>query len=109
MIKRKIMLRPIREDHPRFDGSNTQATLAPAAGVSGNNIAAPIWEIVGPWDVDNDNDGVADSVWFDFGEPIQELEDGTRYKVLVAPLIIDLDNRLNVNAHGLVDQIDTSP
>ncbi len=65
----------------------------------------PTWEIVGPWDVDNDNDGVPDSVWVDLGDPIQQTEDGTRYKTLYAILCIDLDSRLNVNAHGLADDI----
>ncbi len=107
-IKRKIMLRPIREDHPKFDGGNPQSVPAIAGGsnlVVGGNIAIPYWEVVGPWDVDNDNDGVADSVWVDVGNPIIELEDGTRYKTLVSYLIIDLDSRLNVNAHGLADHI----
>jgi hypothetical protein len=120
-IKRRIMMRPIREDHPNFDGGNPQSVAFDYSNVNAAavpdptppvlpnlqtfNITVPIWEIVGPWDVDNDNDGVADSVWLDFGEPVQELEDGTRYKVLIAPLIIDLDSRLNVNAHGLVDHV----
>ena len=69
------------------------------------NIAIPYWEAVGPWDVDNDNDGVPDSIWVDLGDPVQEAEDGTRYKPLYAFLIIDLDSRLNVNAHGLADDI----
>ncbi len=108
-IKRKIMMRPIREDHPKFDGSNTQSLAADlsSAGnlVVGGNIAVPYWEAVGPWDVDNDNDGVPDSVWVDLGDPVIELEDGTRVKAMYAYLIIDLDGRLNVNAHGLVDHI----
>ena len=69
------------------------------------NIAIPYWEAVGPWDVDNDNDGVPDSIWVDLGDPIQQAEDGTRYKPLYAFLIIDLDSRLNVNAHGMADDI----
>lgn len=110
-IKRKIMMRPIREDHPKFDGGNTQSLPADLSSYSdlvnttSITIAIPYWEAVGPWDVDNDNDGVPDSVWIDLGEPVQELEDGTRVKALYATLIIDLDSRLNVNAHGLVDHI----
>lgn len=106
-IKRRIMMRPLREDHPNFDGGNPQSTIdySSLTTLWNGQIAVPYWEAVGPWDVDNDNDGVPDSVWLDFGEPVQELEDGTRYKVLVAPLIVDLDSRLNVNAHGLVEHI----
>jgi hypothetical protein len=109
-IKRKIMMRPIREDHPRFDGGNPRSAAPNVTNV--NNLATnnglatfPFWEITGPWDVDNDNDGVPDSVWIDLGDPIQEFEDGTRYKPLYAFLVIDLDSRLNVNAHGLVEHI----
>ncbi len=113
-IKRRIMMRPIREDHPNFDGGNPQSIPPNLVGLNNlvknnTNIAIPYWEAVGPWDVDNDNDGVADSVWIDLGDPVLEMEDGTRYKKLYAPLIIDLDSRLNVNANGLVDHIDRIP
>ncbi len=94
-LKRKISLRPIREDHPSFNGSNP---------VSEN----PFWEIVGPWDVDNDNDGINDSVWVDLGDAVQETENGRLYKPLYAFLIVDLDNRLNLNAHGSVDHFATT-
>jgi len=108
-IKRKIMLRPIREDHPNFDGGNPQSIPPNLGGLSNltrdGNIAIPYWPVVGPWDVDNDNDGVPDSVWVDLGDPVQQLEDGTRYKTLYAILCIDLDGRLNLNAHGLADHI----
>ena len=41
-------------DHPNFTGSN------PAFDA-----------VIGPWDVDNDGDGIADSVWVDIGLPVQ--------------------------------------
>jgi hypothetical protein len=107
-VKRRIMMRPIREDHPNFDGGNPMSVpsgLPTTDLVRSGNIAIPYWEAVGPWDVDNDNDGAPDSVWVDAGDPILELEDGTRYKALYAYLVIDLDSRLNVNAHGLADHI----
>jgi hypothetical protein len=110
-IKRQSSLRPLREDHPHFDGGNTQSVRSglQATGLvdpaTKTNIAIPYWEAVGPWDVDNDNDGIPDSVWVDLGDPVQDAEDGTRYKALYAFLIVDLDSRLNVNAHGLADDI----
>jgi hypothetical protein len=107
-IKRQTMLRPTREDHPHFDGSNPMSvpsSLSASPLVVGGNIAIPTWEVVGQWDVDNDNDGVRDSVWVDLGDPIQETEDGRRYKALYAILCVDLDSRLNVNAHGLADDL----
>jgi hypothetical protein len=41
-----------------------------------------------------------DSIWIDLGHPVLTAPDGRRYKPMFAPLIIDLDNRLNVNVHG---------
>ena len=102
-------MRPTRDDHPNFDGSNYYSQNDLASGfvnpVNLNNglITAPTWEIIGPWDVDNDGDGVPDSVWVDLGLPVQKTEDGRFYKPLVAMLVEDLDNRLNVNAHGSLD------
>ena len=52
------------------------------------------------WDVDNDGDGIADSIWIDIGLPIQTDATGRRYRPLVAILCEDLDGRLNVNAHS---------
>lgn len=109
-VKRKIMLRPLPEDHPDFDGSNPlsqpDGNLAPSniananSFLFGGEITFPTWETTGPWDVDNDGDGVPDSIWVDLGEPVRKTEDGRFYKPLYAILIQDLDNRLNLNAHG---------
>lgn len=80
---RRIVLRPLTALHPRFDGSN------PAFN-----------PVTGPWDVDNDGDGVPDSVWVDLGMPVRAAPDGRLYKPLFAILCVDLDGRLNLNAHG---------
>ncbi|MEC7566483.1 MAG: hypothetical protein VX738_12445, partial [Planctomycetota bacterium] len=53
-----------------------------------------------PWDVDNDGDGIRDSVWIDMGFPIQTDSSGRQYKPLFALLCMDMDGRLNLNAHG---------
>lgn len=125
LLKRKISLRPLREDHPNFDGSNPSSRYASRANPEGgtfrlvndknttsspnlshlldDEITFPYWEATGPWDVDNDNDGVPDSIWVDLGEPVQELGDGRMYKPLYAFLIEDMDGRLNLNAHGSAD------
>jgi len=50
--------------------------------------------------VDNDGDGELDSVWMDIGLPVQTDENGRFYKPLVAYRVVDLDGRLNLNAHG---------
>jgi hypothetical protein len=44
--------------------------------------------------------GGNDSVWLDLGFPVRTAPDGRRYKPLFAPLVVDLDGRVNVNVHG---------
>ncbi|HJT78446.1 MAG TPA: hypothetical protein VJ739_14680, partial [Gemmataceae bacterium] len=52
--------------------------------------------------------GGNDSVWIDLGFPVLTAADGRKFKPLFAPLIVDLDNRVNVNAHGNVRGRDAS-
>lgn len=44
--------------------------------------------------------GNNDSVWMDLGFPVMKGPDGRKFKPLFAPLVTDLDNRINVNIHG---------
>ena len=44
--------------------------------------------------------GGCDSIWIDCGFPVMKGPDGRKFKPLFAPLIVDLDNRVNVNFHG---------
>ncbi|QDU90174.1 hypothetical protein Pla175_35760 [Pirellulimonas nuda] len=112
-IKRRCILRPLREDHPEFDGSNPLSRYAgtydPTTSDQSVNTAgvltAPAFEITGPWDVDNDGDGVPDSIWVDLGDPVVSTEDGRLYKPLYAFLVQDMDGRLNLNAHGSSAQL----
>jgi hypothetical protein len=46
--------------------------------------------------------GGNDSVWLDLDAPVMTAPDGRKYKPLFAPLIVDLDGRVNVNVHGNV-------
>ncbi len=56
--------------------------------------------------VDNDGDGVNDSIWIDPGYAIQTDIDGRRYKTLVAYMVLDMDGRFNINAHGDIYDFD---
>lgn len=93
-LLRRVMLRPNSIDHPNFDGSNPN--FDPVLGMSD-----PLYR----WDVDNDADGRPDSVWVDIGLPVQTTLDGRNYKPLVAILCEDLDGKLNLNAHGNLNQL----
>ncbi len=90
--RQRIMLRPDPQD--QMLGKQWQRGMAE---YSGNIYFDPV---NGPWDVDNDNDGVPDSIWVDLGLPVQKNSLGQMYKPLFAVLCLDLDGRININAHG---------
>jgi hypothetical protein len=109
-IKRTTILRPLPEDHPNFTGSNPTYKPGSALYRSGFN---PLWDGQNfpndfSWDVDNDGDGVPDSIWVDLGMPVRAAKDGKLYKPLFAILCEDMDGRLNLNAHGSLAQANTS-
>ncbi|MCR9295979.1 MAG: hypothetical protein NXI32_24960 [bacterium] len=60
----------------------------------------------GPWDVDNNSDGIYDSVFVDAGLPLESSADGKLLKALVAYYVEDLDSKLDVNATGNLAQAD---
>ena len=122
---RTFIFRPMPWDHPNFSGSNPAFDLAGArqqaqANLGGTAEPAYSQEVTrllinslinstnSPiWDIDNDNDGVPDSIWIDPGLPVVTRPDGRRYKRLVAICIKDLDGRINLNAHGNGSQVAT--
>ncbi|MCS7306699.1 MAG: hypothetical protein NZ602_16520 [Thermoguttaceae bacterium] len=100
-LAQQSILRPMPSDHPNFTGSNP-----------GRVAFDPTWDGIydgqRSWDVDNDGDGIPDSVWIDLGLPVRSTPDGQMYKPLVAILCLDLDGRLNLNAHGSLEQTTTA-
>ncbi len=99
---------------PGFSGSNptpiaseiiqTDSSVAPDILMEQIRRLA-VWLINGPWDVDNDNDGIPDSLWVDFNLPPVQAPDGRWIKPMIAPLIEDLDGKINVNAGGNYNQL----
>ncbi len=109
-FKRRIICRPLPEDNPGFDGGNPTSKLSYIDTTTGttylwerdsvSGLPVPAANTNFRWDVDNDGDGVADSIWIDLGFPVRAAKDGKLYKPLFAILCLDMDGRLNLNAHG---------
>ncbi len=91
-LARKILFRPTTFDHPIFNAT-TNPNFNPIDPAS-------------PLDVDNMGTGIPDSIWIDPGLPVMIDRNGKSYKVMIAPLILDLDGRVNLNAHGSYTQVD---
>ena len=93
------------ELNSRFSGGSSSFALRTPLRMSTSSHKARLDQLAsalidGQWDVDNDNDGTADSLWIDLGLPVILSPEGKLLRPLVAPLIEDLSGRLNVNAHG---------
>ncbi|MCC9609301.1 hypothetical protein LOC68_05905 [Blastopirellula sp. JC732] len=99
-LKRRIILRPLVEDNPNFNGSNPGYNHTRFSDIAALSAGLQ-------WDVDNDRDGIPDSIWIDPGFPIATDKDGRRYKKLAAILVQDQDGRLNLNAAGFYTQFQT--
>lgn len=124
---RRATMRPLNFDHlfgdlnndgigqdgdPGFTGSNSAPILSTtiSRGDSFNRLKSNLlslarWLANGPWDVDNDGDGIPDSVWIDVGLPSFTTSTGMVVRPMIAPLVEDLDGRVNVNATGNYRQL----
>lgn len=54
---------------------------------------------------DNDNDGKQDGFFLDFGLPTVISPNGDQVLLHASVLVVDLDGRINVNAHGTLSQL----
>ncbi|WP_425615628.1 hypothetical protein NA78x_005557 [Anatilimnocola sp. NA78] len=104
---RQVIFRPMPWDHHNFTGSNPSMTAPSFSTATDADYLTLIQRLAQQggwspyvWDVDNDSDGVKDSIWVDVGLPVMTSANGRRYKRLFAYLIKDLDGRANVNVHG---------
>jgi hypothetical protein len=79
------ILRPRPAEHPPVGDRSGFPFPDDASGDVKNLIGAP---------------GGNDSVWLDLGYPVMTAPNGRKFKPLFAPLVLDLDGRLNVNVHG---------
>ncbi len=52
------------------------------------------------YDVDNDGDGITDSVWLDLGYPARKDSSGRLYKPMFAFMVIGLNGRIPLNTAG---------
>ena len=52
------------------------------------------------YDIDNDGDGITDSVWVDLGYPVQRDPGGKLYKPLFAFMVLGVNGRLPLNTVG---------
>ncbi len=98
---RNIRLRSSISNNTLFSSSldlNLDAWPAPVEVAKLRNFVA--WLINGEWDVDNDGDGIRDSMWLDPNLPLVNGPDGKLLKVMVAPMIESLDGRVNITTAG---------
>jgi len=95
-VGRYLTARPTKDLHPNFPPVPPNADGTHTGDVQ--NLPGGFYSIAAG------TAGVArnDSIWIDMGLPSFVLPNGKRIKPLVAPLILDLDGRLNLNAHGNV-------
>ena len=85
--KRAKVLRPRKADHPLSGDAFPDLTPDPNTGKI-------------TYDVDNDGDGVTDSVWLDLGYPAMPDSSGKLYKPLFAFSVIGLNGRIPLNSSG---------
>ena len=92
---RRATMRPFAFDHYQDAARTTDfagRSLASLTGALANQTG----------DVDNDGDGIRDSIWLDLGAGVLTMDDRTLVKPLFAVHCVDLGGRLSLNAHGSV-------
>jgi hypothetical protein len=88
------VLRPRPADHPAVTVNGVNKAGFPATESAGGDVRnrPPSW---GPSDPNYN-----DSIWLYTGAPVWTLPDGRQYTMLVAPLIVDLEGKINLSTAG---------
>jgi len=101
-LLRRVVLRPLVEDHPGFGNVNPNFDPAGYLKLDGSgNLQTEF-----TWDVDNDGDLRPDSIWVDLGLPAKRDPQGRLYKPMAAILVLDMDGKLNLNVVGQLNSLD---
>ncbi len=88
---------PFRDEpYDAFDGSNVFLTEIGEDGT----VSRSAFQGTRTTEVDNDADGTADGVWLPNLHPTMSSTNGGSLSFRVSYLVLDLDGRVNVNAHG---------
>jgi len=95
------------EAYDAYDDNNRWLTQATLENGAVKTVLRPAFGTGSPT-VDNDDDGIADGVWLNGVLPSLPTSDGGVLDFEVSYLVLDLDGRLNLNAHGTSTSIDTS-
>jgi hypothetical protein len=99
------LVSPYGESHDAFDDDNPFLSKVSSDGTVQRAAFQPVG-FSGSYQVDNDGDGVLDGLWFPttpsgtklFGDATSS--GGSQLSFRVSYLVLDLDGRINVNAHG---------
>lgn len=91
----------VAEPYDAFDEQNSFLTWPVLQSSTVASIRRPAFGTPGAaCTVDNDGDGVADGIWLNNVLPPQRSPDGGQLTFEVSYLVLDLDGRINLNAHG---------
>ena len=101
-----VLIGPLNSANPYLTPAYKVRTLRPT------NVGFPTPDPTSPNGMDVKNlegyPGGNDSIWIDAGFPVMTTPDGRKYKALIAPLILDLDGRINLNVAGNLMQRDAA-
>lgn len=93
------------EAYDGFDDNNKWLTHIVLENCRPQTVVRPAFGTGTPT-VDNDDDGVADGIWLSKVLPSRVTPDGGMLDFEVSYLVLDLDSRININAHGSLTSIE---